>query len=377
MYQSITPNKIRQNNRKLIYMYILNHPGVSQQIISYELRLSRPTVTTNLNELEEAGMIQRSGQIGTELVGRKAVAYSAVPDYRVSIGVNIHKHEVKIAVVNLLGTHMNLSIYEMEYENSKEYAERVCDKIHEFIELQALRKEQILGIGIAVPALVSPDGTAVTYGKILDCTGLSIEAFSQNLEYPCRFFHDSDSAAVSELWVSPELKDAIYLQVGIHLGSAMIMNHEIITGIHGNNATCEHLTLVSKGGKPCYCGKSGCAETLCSMEALTGDQPEVFFQNVRKGIKKESTRFTEYLRDLAKLINQVHLVFDKEFIIGGAIAPFLIQEDIDRLHTYVQELSPFDMGELCIRISKMPKYSITIGAALPYIIDFINQEEIL
>ena len=78
--RSITPNQIKQNNRNLIYHYIYKNRRVSQQDISYELRLSRPTVTTNLAVLEQDGLIQKAGQIDTEFVGRKAAAYSVVPD---------------------------------------------------------------------------------------------------------------------------------------------------------------------------------------------------------------------------------------------------------------------------------------------------------
>ena len=48
MKKSITPNQIKQTNRSLIYDYIYKNQKVSQQDISYDLRLSRPTVTANL-----------------------------------------------------------------------------------------------------------------------------------------------------------------------------------------------------------------------------------------------------------------------------------------------------------------------------------------
>ena len=103
MKKSITPNQIKQNNRSLIYHYIYNNRKVSQQDISYNLRLSRPTVTTNLTALEENGLIRKDGQMDTEFVGRKASAYCIVADYRISIGVEILKKEIKMIAVNLYG----------------------------------------------------------------------------------------------------------------------------------------------------------------------------------------------------------------------------------------------------------------------------------
>ena len=71
MEKSITPNQIKENNRNLIYQYIYRNLNVSQQDISYDLHLSRPTVTTNLSSLEEDGLIIKNGQISTEYVDER------------------------------------------------------------------------------------------------------------------------------------------------------------------------------------------------------------------------------------------------------------------------------------------------------------------
>ena len=377
MARSITPNQIRRNNRNLIYLYTLKHPGVSQQDISYELRLSRPTVTANLTELEETGMIIPSGQIDTELVGRKATAYSAVADYRVSIAADIHSSVVKLIAVNLKGENIKRVVHSLPYKNSAEYQLFVCSLIKEFISSLSYPPSRILGVGIAMPGLVSPDGTSITYGKILDCTGLTIDLFQRELPYPCRFFHDSDSAATSELWASPQLIDALYLQIGIHVGAAMIKDKKIVIGKHGHNATIEHITI-EENGKPCYCGHRGCVDTIISLEALTADTPvETFFERVRLGEKAEKKRFDSYLRDLAKVISRLHLFYDKDFIIGGEIASYLEEQDITKLNALALALSPFHDAVPYIFLSKMPKHNVTIGAALPYIQEFLTQEEII
>ena len=132
MKKSITPNQIKQNNRRLIYDYIYENRNVSQQDISYNLHLSRPTVTTNLTALENDGLIQKSGLIDTEFVGRKAAAYSIVPDYRISIGVEILKNEVKMIAVNLYGEKISHRNDKIAFICDRSYFKTVCDKIFEF-----------------------------------------------------------------------------------------------------------------------------------------------------------------------------------------------------------------------------------------------------
>lgn len=373
MKKSITPNQIRENNRNLIYQYIYRKEKVSQQDIAYDLHLSRPTVTTNLSSLEEDGLIIKNGQIDTGCVGRKANAYTIVPDFRVGIGVEILKKEVKMIIVDLYGRKIERSVFEIPYKNEASYFEQVTSQILSFKDSARIHDEQLLGIGFAMQGLVSPDSQTVLYGKILECTGLSISAFTKYLPYPCSFIHDADSAAVSELWVSPELKDACYLSLSRHLGASLIINHEIITGKHGHNATIEHVQMEPMG-RLCYCGNHGCMETLCSLDALLNDGETLnsFFTKVRNNEKSENKRWQEYLSYLARSINLLHLIYDQDFILGGYLAPYLLEKDLSYIHEEIRRMTPFQENQDFLHISKMPKHNITIGAALPYIQEFLN-----
>lgn len=373
MKKSITPNQIKENNRNLIYQYIYRHPNVSQQDIAYDLHLSRPTVTTNLSSLEEDGLIAKNGQIDTEYVGRKAAAYTIVPDFRVGIGVEILRKEVKMIAVNLYGEKILRSVYEISYKNEDDYFQKVCQEILSFKDSIGLSDEQILGVGFAMQGLISPDSMTVLYGKILDCTGLSIHAFTKYLPYPCSFIHDADSAATSELWVSPDLKDAFYLSLSNHLGASLITDRKLISGDHGHSSTIEHIQMEADG-KLCYCGKHGCMETLCSIHALLEDAETLdsFFEKVRSHETAAEMRWRTYLQHLARSINLLHLIYDKTFILGGYLAPYLLENDLTFLYEEIKKLTPFPENSDFLQISKMPKHNITIGAALPYIQEFLG-----
>lgn len=374
MKKSITPNLIKQNNRSLIYHYIYQNKKVSQQDISYDLRLSRPTVTTNLTSMEKEGLIQKNGQIDTEFVGRKAAAYSIVAKHRISIGVEILKKEVKMIAINLYGEKIDRMTYEIVYEYKKSYFKAVCEKILEFKDSLGCTDEQLLGIGFAMQGLVSPDRRSVLYGKIMDCTGLSIQEFTRYLPYPCSFIHDAYSAAVSEIWVSPELTDAFYLSLSKHLGAAIISKGEILAGKHGHNSTIEHIQM-DPGGKLCYCGKHGCLETLCSLNVLLKEQEtlDVFFEKVRKREPAFGERWRIFLTDLARAINLLHLIYDTDFILGGYLAQYLCEEDLAFLYEQIRQLTPFEEAQDYLLISKMPRHNIMIGAALPYVQAFLNR----
>ncbi|MDO5338192.1 MAG: ROK family transcriptional regulator [Eubacteriales bacterium] len=373
MNKSITPNQIKQNNRNIIYNYIYTNKKVSQQDICYDLRLSRPTIAANLTALENEGFIMKCGQIDTEFVGRKASAYAIVPDYRISIGVEILKDEVKMIAVDLYGEKIDRLVFKIDYKNEDIYYRTVCDKILAFKDAAGISNERVLGIGFAMQALISPDKKNILYGKILSCTGLSISVFAQHLPYPCSFVHDADSAAISELWASPGLMDAFYLSISKHLGASIISKGKILTGKHGHNSTIEHIQM-QPDGRLCYCGKIGCMETLCSLTALLNENEslESFFQNVRQKEPAFLERWYIFLSDLARAINLLHLVYDTDFILGGYLAPYLCKEDLTFLHEQIRQMTPFHEPADFLLISKMPKHNISIGAALPYIQSFLH-----
>ncbi|MBQ1492694.1 MAG: ROK family transcriptional regulator [Blautia sp.] len=372
MKKTITPGQISQTNLALIYQYIYRHEPVSQQDISYDLRLSRPTVASKINELETLGLIRKDGQIASDLVGSKAAAYTTVPDYRVAVGVEIMKDQIKMLLVDLRGNYYHRSVFQVPFANTEEYLAEVCSKVNQWIDLLDIEKEQILGIGFSFQGLVSADGDEITYGKILDCTGLKLESITKHMSFPCRLLHDADAAARSELWASPELPNFLYFNISMHLGAAVIFNRQILSGKHGYAGTMEHIQI-EPHGKQCYCGKRGCAETLGSLNSLLeGEDEDTFFALVLSGDKEAKKRWTQYLHNLARIILHTQLMCDTDVVLGGYLATRLQDEDLETIYAEMERISPFQEYRDFLRISKMPKHNITIGAALPYIQEFLN-----
>ena len=368
----ITPGQIKKNNRQQIYNYIYEHPRVSQQDIAYALSLSRPTVTQNLMALEEDGLIMRDGTQATDQIGRKAIAYSIVPDYRLALGVEVLRRQVKIFLIDLYGRPIRTDTPQILYANTPGYYEYLCHLINSFIESLPQPSEHILGIAISMQALAASDGRKLVYGRILNCTDLDIDVFQSRLHRPCRFIHDPKGAALCELWVSPEITDAIYISLSRHLGGALIVNRQVMPGDHGHNATFEHIQAFPDG-EMCYCGRRGCWDTVCSMQALMGTQePEGFFARVRTEGSPEAERWRQYLLNLSRLVNDLHLIHDVDIILGGHLASYFTQADIQLMYSEIKKLCPFEETENFIRMSKMPNHNITIGIALPYIRGFLD-----
>ena len=66
------------------------------------------------------------------------------------------------------------------------------------------------------------------------------------------------------------------------------------------------------------------------------------------------------------------LVNDVDFILGGHLAKYFTQADIQFMYDELRRNCPFEDRDDYILISKMPSHNITIGAALPYICSFLE-----
>ncbi|MFS0661692.1 ROK family transcriptional regulator [Niallia alba] len=372
MDNNITFQDIKKGNYSSIYHLLYQNGKLSKQEIANQLHLSLPTVTQNLVRLEKEKLIEKSGQFESS-VGRRATAYAISPQARISIGVEIQKKTVNILAIDLLGDAFQEKKLVMKYSNEERYYKELSESIQSFISSLDVSQEQVLGIGFAVQGLTSNDGKKITYGKILVSTGLDVEVFSQYLPYPCIFLHDAKCAATTELWVRKDIGDAVYLSIGTHLGGAIIINNQIYMGKEGHSGTVEHMTI-NPGGPLCYCGKRGCMETYSSVNALleSGETLDIFFEKVRSGVVSYVKRWNTFLDYLAFSMNNLHLVLNREFIIGGHISSYLIEEDIDILHEKTKEKSAFPNNDRFIHISSLPAIGVPIGAAIPFVQSFLG-----
>lgn len=363
---------IKKMNYSDVYHYIYNNENSAKQTIATALGMSLPTVTQHLNTLLAEELIMKCGQLNSN-IGRKATAYSIVPNARISLGIEMLEKHIVIIAVNLRGETIAKQMIDLDFKKDDRYSQQVCQNINQFIETMNYVHEHILGIGFGLQALVSNDGKEVIYGKILDCTGLTIDSFEKYLEYSCRFVHDVECAAIVDLWKNKDITDALYLSIGHHLGGTVIIQGDFHPGYTGKSGVIEHMTLFP-GGKECYCGKKGCAEAYCSANALLqdGESLEDFFTNKAAGEEEHLKRFDSYLDKLAMAVNNIHMVMDVPVILGGHMSPHLEDADLAALFTKVCGLSAFPEKETFIFHGNREKHAIAIGAGLPFIKEYLN-----
>ena len=163
--------------------------------------------------------------------------------------------------------------------------------IEEALSSSGLKLQELKGIGIGLPGSIHPDLQTMVQGSIPFFKNIDLKSeFSRALFFdgPMVFENDANCFALAEAYfgagrdwaiqnqVNPSDLCLIGITLGTGVGGGIIMNGELIRGRRGGAGEIGHTGLRS-ADRPCYCGKSGCAEQF-----LSGPGLEHAYQNRTK-----------------------------------------------------------------------------------------------
>ena len=372
MDQKIINVEIKQKNRTSIFSLFRHHQQLSRQDIVAALDLSLPTVTNNLEELKKEGLIAQTGSFGNT-GGRRARAYSLVANARTAIGLDITRHHVTAVAVDLQGTIIISRRRRLDFERTDAYYRELGNIVRQIVSAAGLEEQNILGVGIGVPGLVTEDHQTVFYGGVLGFTGATCAEFSKYIPYPAALMHDTDAACFAEMWVSPGTQNAFYIMLSASVGGTVYIGGNQYSGSKMRAGEIGH-TVAVPGGKACYCGRRGCVDPYCAASALTevtGGDLKLFFQRLEEGDEEIRAVWQEYLEHLAVAVANLRMLFDCDIIIGGYVGSYM-DEYIEQLRDLVAERSPFDDNADFVRPCQCKTEAIAAGSALNYISVFLN-----
>ena len=152
---NLTAHEVKKINRTKVFQYIYEQRQTSRPDIATSLHLSFPTVSQNLIDLEESGLIEK-GDFLESTGGRKAQCLLCRATSRIAVGMEILREFVSVSVIDLYGTVLAHHIINLPYSNDPYYFLEVCRALNEFIAALPYDPSVILGIGIAIQGLISP-----------------------------------------------------------------------------------------------------------------------------------------------------------------------------------------------------------------------------
>ena len=232
-------------NHKQILNFIRFQKKLSGAEIARLTGLQPSTIVYNLKFLSGLKIIE-VGKIGNSTTkgGKRPTLWQLNQSYGTIIGLEILLNKIRTSVIDFSGT----VVYQNEKSiskntNGKNIGSVVSDLIESVIKQVKLRKETILGIGLAVPGLVNSNEGVVYYSTKLNMTNLDLKLLiEKKVHIPVMVMNDANAGALGFIWF-PEHNEnlpsnIVYLLINKewkNIGSGIILNHQLYQGAHGTS----------------------------------------------------------------------------------------------------------------------------------------------
>ena len=184
-----------------------------------------------------------------------------------AIGIDIGGTRTKISLVNLdSGQVEAMLVATTETKDGNQFLQLIGEAIRHLKDKAALEQSRLLGVGIGVPGFVFVDGTVdSTYGFLEFMENYPLAAhIRQQHDLPCLLNNDARVVALGEA-IYGQGKDfsrVLVLTLGTGLGINFIIDGKL-DGLFPFAHMGGHMTIASTD-TVCYCGKTGCLESLVS-----------------------------------------------------------------------------------------------------------------
>ena len=243
---------------------IATYGPVSRAQLARDLDLSGPTLTQATKFLLDRGLITEVEQ-SPSTGGRPATLLGLVADAGKVIGL-------KLADDHVVGVCVNLES-EVEWSFEEAFDSRGDLAITQLIHLLKRQTKkvsgQLLGIGIGIPGVVSPDDSTTAISPMMgwDNVNVGLE-ISNSLSVPVLLENDVNTLAVAESLFGRgrDTSNFVTVTLGRGIGLGIVINGELYSGSHGAGEI-GHVTAVVNGPL-CECGKSGCLEAIAAHPAI-------------------------------------------------------------------------------------------------------------
>jgi predicted NBD/HSP70 family sugar kinase len=335
--------------------------------------MSLPTLSQNLNELMEMGLLDNS-IIAESTGGRKPRILSVVHEARFAIGAELSPHHIRLVAVDLGIHELGYKTIERTFRPNVDYALGLANDIESFIDGLDLDRGRLLGVGITLPGIISADQTIVESAPTLKIIRLNTNLFNSHIPYPLVLSNDANAGGFAEWWNRTNLDSIAYLSLGRGVGGAILMNGVPYTGLRQRSGEFGHMCIHPEGAE-CSCGRQGCLEAYCSSARLSDDLGitlEEFFVGLEAGNPAYQQIWRRYLDDLSIGIVNIHTALDCDVVLGGLLTQFL-GNYMGELEKRISRLDSFWDGNSYLHLCRYHAKSNSIGAALRFIDAFLNE----
>ncbi|MEO6391010.1 MAG: ROK family transcriptional regulator [Pyrinomonadaceae bacterium] len=262
-FQIATSETARDINRRIILNLIRTKQPISRADLARQTGLQRSTVSLIIEQLIEEQWITE-GALGHLPRGRKPRFLHLNIDRAGIIGINVRPLQTTLALTDL-NAHIITQDSLATPLDPQVYLEQLAERI------QNLRNSHprifCEGIGVGVPGRVNRNTQRMVFAPNLGWRNVDFKEYLEKATgLPVEVDNAANSCALYELWFgkhSEGLHDLIALTVSEGIGTGIVANDQLVTGVDGMAGEFGHVSI-NEDGPLCRCGNRGCWEVYAS-----------------------------------------------------------------------------------------------------------------
>jgi predicted NBD/HSP70 family sugar kinase len=269
---------MRQMNRLRVIEALYRHPLSSRAEVAGHAQLSRATVSTLVEELLRAGLVEeRPGATAVSSsteggVGRPPLLLSLVSHAAFAIGLDFGHQHIRVALCDLSGEPIvdDYSLADVDHAPG-ESLDLADELIRQALRSAGVTPDQLLGVGmgLAVP-IVKASGELAADGILPGWHGIRpADEMEARLGIPVALDNDANVGALGEkaFGAARGVDDLIYVRLSAGIGAGLILEGHPYSGVGGMAGEIGHV-LSDPRGPICRCGNRGCLEAVASPVAV-------------------------------------------------------------------------------------------------------------
>lgn len=295
---------------------------------------------------------------------------------KAAVAIDLGGTNLKSAVVNSSGKILHQqTIPSKSKESAEEMLDHLILSIQRELDWGTRKRIKILGIGLGIPGIVSPDRGIVYQSphfpnwKNFPILKKLKEKFSLSLVMS----NDANMAALGEGWIGAARgkRNFVLLTLGTGIGGAIIIDQKIFHGDSGFAGEIGHL-VIDRHGLPCNCGGRGCLEMYASSTGIShalvrqfpSPSPKTLFELAKKKDSFALKIYQQFGEALGVGIASILNLLDIETILlGGGLSAawkFFIPSTLESISKHIYETTA---KRIHLKKAKLGNQAGVIGAA--------------
>ncbi|PWN02258.1 sugar kinase [Nocardioides silvaticus] len=260
----------RRHHRSMLLQELFGQGPASRADLARASGLTRVTVSELIAELLAEGLVEELGapeRTGAESrVGKPPTLVGLVPSAKHILAIDLSVDDQVVgAVLNLAGEVISRDARPLEGRRGDEAVEAVRAFAADLITTSTA---PLLGVGVASPGVVSPDGVVVDAPNLGWSDVPLAKILGQELDQPVYVANDANIAVLGEFTFGGGAEGGLMLmRLSTGVGAGLVLGGDLLHGHGGAAGEIGHVQ-VDPEGDDCACGRRGCLETHLAVPRL-------------------------------------------------------------------------------------------------------------